>query len=94
MPGRGIESEGRLGQTALRGKRPWVQEEYAEFVPTHVLTLGNVRDQFYLPGDGRDYPGFNDMQGNGAVYGGKRDPVGSLLPQITAIFARYTESRD
>ncbi len=69
----------------------WVQEEYAEFVPTHVLTLGNVKYQFYLPNDGQDYPGFNYIQGNGAVYGGKRDPAGSLLPQIAAIFSRYTE---
>lgn len=70
----------------------WVQEEYAEYVPTHVLTLGNVRYQFYLPGDGRDYPGFNYIQGNGAVYGGKRDPAGDLMPQIAAVFSRYTES--
>lgn len=70
----------------------WVQEEYAEFVPTHVLTLGEIEYRFYLPGDGQDYPGFSYIQDNGAVYGGKRDQTGDLMPQMEAIFAQYTEN--
>ena len=65
----------------------WKTGEYAEYIPTHSLTLWCGEYRFYLPKDAQRYDGVNYV--NGEVYGGMQDPEGRILPKIQDIFSKY-----
>lgn len=65
----------------------WEQGVYAEYAPTHSLTLWCGEYRFYLPRDGQGYDGVNYVNGN--TYSGMCDPDGLMLPRIQGIFAKY-----
>ncbi len=65
----------------------WKTGLYAEYIPTHSLTLWCGECRFYLPKDAQKYDEINYV--NGDAYRGMQDPEGRILPRIQNIFSKY-----
>ncbi len=65
----------------------WKTGQYAEYIPTHSLTLWCGEYRFYLPKDAQKYDGVNYVSGD--VYSGMWDTEGLILPKIQDIFSKY-----
>ncbi len=67
----------------------WRKEAYAEYIPSHILTIGETKYLFEL--GGYFYSGFNIIYEDeeGTVNTGRTQKDDTMLRQIMEIFAKY-----
>lgn len=67
----------------------WKECPYAEYVPTHIITLDNVEYRFEIIDVNDYYNGFNFVKVYGGEYGGKESVSQENMNKIIEIILKY-----